>query len=297
MKAKLFLLTALFFAAPLFPARSQTIYVSSFSVNTIDKFDSAGNGSVFATASSGLSDPDGLALDKNGDLFVANFGSNIEEFSPSGSGSVFAATSGVFTGLAFDNQGNLYASDGSQILKFDSMGNESVFVSTNLPFQDYGFDAGLAFGPDGDLFASFYDGSILKFNSNGVSTVFASGVLNPQGLAFDASGNLYVASTSRQILKFSPTGQESIFASNFAGAFPLGLGFDSSGNLYATRHTGSFGQDQIMKFNPAGVGTVFASHLDNAIDIAIENIPEPSSPMLTMLGVLVLCAIRKRRTR
>src|ERR1039458_9053734 len=71
--------------------RGDTIYVSTFNLNTIYRFDSSGQGSVFATASSGLSNPDGVAVDSSGNLYVANTGSGtIEKFSPSGQGSVFA---------------------------------------------------------------------------------------------------------------------------------------------------------------------------------------------------------------
>ncbi len=44
--------------------------------NTIEKFDSNGNGSVFATANSVLDYPLGLAFDKNGNLYAANAANN-----------------------------------------------------------------------------------------------------------------------------------------------------------------------------------------------------------------------------
>ena len=68
---------------------ADTIYVSNSGNNTIVKYDSAGNSSVFA--SEGLSDPQGLAFDNSGNLYVANVGNNtIEKFDTSGNGSVFA---------------------------------------------------------------------------------------------------------------------------------------------------------------------------------------------------------------
>ena len=53
-------------------ARADYLYVSNDGNNTIMKFDSNGNGTVFADASSGLDKPQGLALDSSGNLYVAN---------------------------------------------------------------------------------------------------------------------------------------------------------------------------------------------------------------------------------
>src|SRR4051794_19305680 len=70
--------------------------------NTVKKFDSSGNGSVFAN--SGLLAAVGMAFDGAGNLYVANsVGNTIQKITPAGVGSVFAST-GLSTpfGLAFD---------------------------------------------------------------------------------------------------------------------------------------------------------------------------------------------------
>src|SRR6266487_3940436 len=71
---------------------ADTFYVSNYGDNTIEKFDSAGNASLFA--SSGLNGPTGLAFDSRGSLYVGNRESNtIEKFSPTGDDlGVFANT-------------------------------------------------------------------------------------------------------------------------------------------------------------------------------------------------------------
>src|SRR6266850_4994544 len=88
-------------------ACADTIYVSDFGSNTVIKFDSTGQSTVFA---SGLNLPTAMAFDGSGYLYVANAGDNtILKFDPCGNGSVFAS-SGLSSpfGLAFDIQGNLY---------------------------------------------------------------------------------------------------------------------------------------------------------------------------------------------
>ncbi len=87
---------------------SGNLYVANNANNTIEKFDSNGNGTVFA--SSGLDNPAGLAFDSGGNLYVANFNANdIEKFDASGQGSVFALSTDAFepTGLAFSSSGDL----------------------------------------------------------------------------------------------------------------------------------------------------------------------------------------------
>lgn len=282
-------------------ARGDTIYVSTFNLDEVYEINSSGTESLFATASSGLSDPHGLAIDSQGNLYVANTGNGtIEKFNSNGQGSVFANLgSAEPLDLAFDNQGNLFATVANgvnglfDIDRFDSSGNMSVFASTNSQF---GF-AGLALDSHDNLYTGNSYSTIEKFGANGLGSIFAnSGIDNPAGLTFDNSGNLYVASYGNdRIYKFDPTGSGLFFAgsltspTNSGVSFPMGLAFGSSGNLYVADH----GTGSIEEENFSGIGTNFASGLGNAIDIAIEEIPidqvpEPSSLFLVGLG---LCSL------
>ena len=79
-------------------ALADNIYVSNFTNNTIEMFNSTGQGSLFANT--GLSGPAGLAFDSGGNLYVANSGANtIKKYDTSGNGSTFAS-SGLY-GPAF----------------------------------------------------------------------------------------------------------------------------------------------------------------------------------------------------
>src|SRR5436309_1354169 len=103
----------------LLSVRADFIYVGNWGNNTIMKFDSHGKGTLFAD--SGLSQPQGLVFDTNGDLYVGNSGNDrIMKFDPTGHGTLFAH-SGSPSGLVFDSAGNLFASDGagSRIWKYD----------------------------------------------------------------------------------------------------------------------------------------------------------------------------------
>src|SRR5271163_1773778 len=68
--------------------------------------------------------------------------------------------------------------------------------------------------------SSFGNNKIVKFNTNGVATVFATngvnGVLSePNGLAFDGLGNLYVANAGNNTIeKYDPQGNGTLFAAS-----------------------------------------------------------------------------------
>jgi hypothetical protein len=157
-------------------AHADYIYVSCY--GTIEKFDSSGNRSTFA---SGLYSR-GLAFDSSGNLYAADNGINtIDKFDSSGNRSTFASFSTMDggIGLAFDSSGNLYATDYGYgtIEKFDSSGNRSTFASGL-------YSMGLAFDSSGNLYAAEYDyGTIEKFDSSGNRSIFASGLNSPMFVA------------------------------------------------------------------------------------------------------------------
>ena len=112
--------------------------------DTIEKFDTNGVASVFATDDGSgniLNGPEGLAFDTSSNLYVANDGGFISKFSPNGTflgqfGDSSYLDSPV--GVAFDKTGNLYvandvpANDNPTIAKFNTSGNGSVFANTSM---------------------------------------------------------------------------------------------------------------------------------------------------------------------
>ena len=141
-------------------------------------------------------------------------------------------------GMTFDKEGNLYVAnwgygDGEKIIKISPEGIASIYL-TGLSAPD-----GLVFDNDNNLYISnFASGIINKVNSEGVVSEYASGLNNPSSLIFDDSGNLYVSNhgngSGTTISKISPDGILSTFASGFDA--PLGLVFDKVGNLYVSNY-------------------------------------------------------------
>ena len=278
------------------PAHADDIYAASFYNNIIYKYTSSGQQSVFVN--SGLDGPDGLAFDRSGNLYVANWGystfnlfsgGSIDKIDSSGHLTIFASGLAVPDGLAFDSSGNLYAAmnETGTIMKYDPSGQGTVFASgLSFPYK-------MAFDNSGNLYvADAGENSIMKFDPDGNESVFVSGITYPRGVALDSNGNVYVSDNNRHIWKFDPSGHGSLFATDLFA--PMGLAFDSSGNLYLA----SSGDSTIVKFDPSGQQSVFAnSGLDSPQAVAVRSIPEPATWTLLVLGVCVLFGNRRFHRR
>ncbi|HEY9774110.1 MAG TPA: tetratricopeptide repeat protein [Planktothrix sp.] len=113
------------------------------------------NSSVRVIAT-GFSAPSGLAFDRVGNLYIANFGNNtIDRISPDGMKSTFSSGANLQgpIGLAVDATGNVYV-------------------------------------------ANYRGGTIARINPAGVSTVIATGFNRPYYLTLNKDGNLFVSQQS-----------------------------------------------------------------------------------------------------
>jgi sugar lactone lactonase YvrE len=105
--------------------------------------------------------PDGLAFDRNDNLYAANVNTNtVEKFTPAAVRSTFAPIAFTPIGLAFDTAGNLFVSDGqNHIRKVPPAGGSSTDFAG--PHSGVG---GLAFDTPGNLYAAVaFENSILKY--------------------------------------------------------------------------------------------------------------------------------------
>ena len=187
----------------------------------------------------GLSIPTGVAVDRAGDLFIADSGNNrirkvevatgdIETVAGSGAtgfgAGSFSGDGGLATdarlffpeGVAVDGIGNLFIADSgnSRIRKVDAATGVITTVAGGGVMGDGGpatdallfFPEGVAVDKSGNLFITDTGNNrVRKVNvTNGIITTVA--VLNsPTGVAVDEAGNLFIADTgSNQIRKADP---------------------------------------------------------------------------------------------
>ena len=183
-----------------------------FGIDSTGKnFTARGGATLNAT---GIDSPVGLAVDANGDLYVAdnNFNRVLEYNNPLGSSPPNVTADLVFgvdstgknfnsygicgdyaysicppIGLALDHSGNLYISSGEQdgVLEYNNpLGSNPANVTPDLVFGQGGR------------------------GGNCTSPVSATEVCNPAGVAFDSQGNLYIADTgnNRVVVYDQPLG-------------------------------------------------------------------------------------------
>ena len=205
--------------------------VSHFTLgkNELLVIDSAGN---VVSAIPGLGPPGEqfqLAFDREGNLYFAGGGKIFKN------GTLFATLPGIVGegDLAVDSLGNLYVTNtfASQLFRIGATGVVSLFADAsdglNIPI-------GLAVDSKDNLFVANNTpsaaGSILKFDSAGKSTTFASNISFQPGIrsmimSVDGADSLYVPlENENKILKFDATGNSSLFADEWAGLnAPFGI--------------------------------------------------------------------------
>lgn len=198
-----------------------------------------------------FAEPDNLAIDGDGNLFVSDRESHlVRKIIRGGSVVVVAGLNRGFAdglttnarfnaprGLGVDGKGNIYVAD-----RFNHsirIINADGYVSTLAGDGTAGFAEG--------------EGSSAQFN-------------NPIGIAVDAQGNVYVAdSKNNRIRKVDPDGTVSTLAGSKNGFadgagtaalfnYPADVAIDAAGNLYVA----DLGNNRIRKITPAGAVSTLA---------------------------------------
>ncbi|HTR55663.1 MAG TPA: fibronectin type III domain-containing protein [Kofleriaceae bacterium] len=209
---------------------------------------------VTAFGGDNFAEPQGLAVDTAGDVYVADYLDNvIRAITPTGIATTLAGTG---NDGAVNGPGSTATFLGPEGVAVDAAGNVYVADTHNHLLRKV--------TPEGEV--STFAGTGDAGNANGAST--AASFQFPEGIAVDASGNVYVADTGNNLIrKVTPAGDVSTLAgtgaagsadgAGSAASFnqPYGVAVDAAGNLFV----GDSGNGLIRKVTPAGeVSTVVA---------------------------------------
>ena len=279
------------------------IYIVDYGNNVIRKVDTTGKISTFAgngnadysgvagpapgdggpATSAEIPFPTSVAVDKAGNVFIANVGA-VRKVDTSGNISTAVALSGV--GLVFDSAGNLYITDtnGTAIHKLSPGGVLSLVAGGAFGFSGDGglatqaaiaFPSGVAVDAAGNVyFADKANNRVRKVDTAGIITTVAGSAGTPgftgdggpatsaklglnltaafQGVAVDSAGNLYIADPRNNRVRIV----------NTAGIITTYAG---NGNIFQTAH-GDGGPPAM-----AGLSTPYGVRVDSAGNIFIAD--------------------------
>ncbi len=150
-------------------------------------------------------------------------------------------------GLAIGLAGDLFIADGLSVYRFDAA-TGSLALFGDVSSADPAFNAleDIEFDCVGNLYAASGQnvqglGAIVKFDSQGNASVFATGLDNPRDLAVDGLGHLYVANRVGQVVNRLDltTGSVQLFADlSQASGDPRGVKTDLDDNVYVLNSNG-----------------------------------------------------------
>jgi len=243
------------------PVEGQNLFVTVLNGNVI-QITPGGIQSTDNTAR--LNNPAGVAFDKGGKLYVANYShDDVIEIPPGGTNTEFAMGLIDPYNLAFDAGGNLYVASVGGITPGNGYITKIAPGGTQTPFaSSLSGPYGLAFNSTGILFESesaISTGVINEFAPGGAKIQFASGFGDAYGLAFDTKGNLFAAIfNSNSIVEFTNdngtlSATPNVFATGLQG--PVGLAFDASGNLFVANDLST----NVTEITPLGAESAFAT--------------------------------------
>ncbi len=198
----------------------------------------------------GGSQPTGVAVDAQGNLYVADTGGHrIHVYGPDGQlirslGGQGGALGELYEprGVAVDAQGNLYVADtwNARIVKYDPQGR--AVAAWGSGEQDLG---------DGRR-ATITEGDPAR------NAAAPLGLFGPRGVAVDARGNVYIADTGNRRIIVTDSDGAFLYQFGSAGAGPgqfnepTSLAVDAQGNLYVADTWNS----RVQVFAPDGSGRV-----------------------------------------
>ncbi|MCH9647315.1 MAG: hypothetical protein K0U98_03690 [Deltaproteobacteria bacterium] len=194
----------------------------------------------------------GVAVDRAGFIYSADFRDTVWRISPSGESEIFATGLYGASGNTIDAKGRLLQASfyGGYISRIDRHGNHEVFA------EGFAGPVGLTLDPEGNLYVCNCRGNtISKVDPDGKVSTYAESELFscPNGITRGSQGDLFVVNFSNgKMLRVGTDGAVSEFATIPGGG--NGHVAIAQGSIYAT----SFAGHQVFRVSDTGETTLIA---------------------------------------
>jgi sugar lactone lactonase YvrE len=200
---------------------------------------------------SGFNSPSGVAVDAQGNVFVADQNNNaVKEILASGAFVTVATLGSGFNlpeGVAVDGAGNVYVADaGNNAIK--EIVAAGGFTTVKTLGSGFSFPQAVAVDRAGNVFVADTGNNAVKeiVAAGGFTNVktLAAGFSGPAGVAVDAGGNVFVADQGNQrVAEILAGGGIVTIGNGFTS--PEGVAVDDSGNVFVA-DTGNNEIDEIL---------------------------------------------------
>jgi sugar lactone lactonase YvrE len=231
-----------------------------------------------STTLEGVYTPSGMAVDGDGDVFVADSGTTwIGEY-PADGAPMIEVDSGHLDypgGVAVDAHGDLFVTEiySGDVVEIPAGGGADTTLATGLTHP-----TAIVVDSSGDVFVGAGSAGIVELPAGGGErTTLGTDGVSPAGLAVDSAGNVfYTDPTGGNVDEMvGGTGAPTTVVS--ALSEPIGVGVDDAGDLFVA---GGFSQEAQVLEVPAGGGDdkVLLSGLPEATSVAVGSAPGPFLP-------------------
>jgi 6-phosphogluconolactonase (cycloisomerase 2 family) len=326
------LCTAAVVARPL-DASAATVgisYVTNANGNSVTEYAALADGNVtpIRTISgnlTGLHEPEGVALDAAGTLYVGNFSGNgsgvhaVTEYAAGANGNVapIRTVGGALTGISYpaavavDASGTLYVANyhnPGSVVEFAAGANGNVAPTNTISGGLTGLDdpEGLTLDAAGTLYVgnSFFPGSVTEFAAGASGNVAPirtisgnlTGLVTPFGVALDAAGTLYVANyNDASVTEYAALASGNVApirtlsgASTGLNNFPSGVAVDAAGTLYVTSNE----PGSVTEYGAGANGNVAPGR---TIKGAVTGLNEPEGVVVTLIPASTTTTVTSSR--
>ncbi len=226
----------------------------------------AGGGPQTAVGT-GLTSPEGVAVDAKGRVFIADTGNNRVVRVGAGGGSQTTVGTGLNQpgGVAVDTKGRVFIADtdNNRVVRVGAGGGSQTTVGTGLDKP-----GGVAVDAAGDVYiADTFNNRVVEVPANGTpQTTIGTGLNSPYGVGVDAAGDVYIADTfNNRVVEVPANGTpQTTIGSGLSG--PTGVEVDAAGDVYIADH----GNGQVVEVPAGGQQTTIGSGLSSPFGVAVD---------------------------